>query len=93
MSKYDPLAFMSQANMLTVAMLGSFITFKLLNSFYDNLYEPFVDLLIDSKESEKYYIKIGEYFIQVNMIYKEIIKWIILFAILMIVYNIFFKKN
>lgn len=87
--KYDPLRFINEANMLTVAMLGSFITFKLLNSFYDNLYEPFVDLIIDSKESEKYYIKIGEYFIQVNMIYKEIIKWIILFAVLMIIYNVF----
>lgn len=92
-NQYDPLQFIYEANVLTVAMVGSFITLKLLNSFYDNLYEPFIDLIIDTKESEKYYLKIGEYFIQVNMIFKEIIKWIILISILMIVYNIFIKKQ
>lgn len=85
---YDPIEFISKIEIITLAIIGSFITMKFLNAMYENIYEPMVDVLIDSDKSEKYYIKCGNYYINIDTIIKEIIKWILLIVILMIVYNL-----
>jgi len=85
---YDPLVFVSKMGLLTMAFVVSFVTWKLLNSFYDNLYEPAVETIISNDEANKYYIKIGKNYIQLNSFYKELIKWIIVIFFLMLVYNI-----
>lgn len=90
---YDPVEFMSQAELFTVAMLGSFVTWKFLNALYDNLYEPAVDIVIDSKDTDKYYVKIGTHYVQIGMLIKEFIKWAILIIILMLLYNFIIVKN
>lgn len=91
-SIYDPLEFIYKIELLSIAIVGSFITMKFLNSLYDNLYEPTVDALIDAEKSDKYYFKIGKYYIQIGMVIKEFIKWILLLVILMIIYNIFIGR-
>lgn len=85
---YDPIEFIGKVEVFTIAVLGSFITLKLLHSLYDNLYEPLIDLCVDSDESDKYYIRIGKYYVQIGMIFKEVIKWVVLLIFLMILYNI-----
>lgn len=90
---YDPLEFMNKIGILTVTIIGSFITWKFLNALYDNIYEPSIDMIINSEKTDMYYVKIGKYYVQIGMIFKEFIKWIILIIFLMIAYNIFFKKN
>lgn len=85
---YDPLEFVGKIELLTIAVLGSFITWKFLNSLYDNIYEPTIDVLVNCEKTEKYYIKIGKYYIQIGMIFREFIKWIVLIIILMIIYNL-----
>ncbi len=84
----DPFEFIGKVEVFTIAMLGSFVTLKLLHSLYDNLYEPLVDLFIDSEEPDKYYVRIGKYYVHIGMIVKEITKWVILLIFLMILYNI-----
>ena len=93
---YDPVEFISKVELVTITIIGSFITLKFLNAIYDNLYEPTIDVIIDSEKSDKYYIKIGKYYIQAGMLIKEFIKWFILIMLLMLVYNIIkpnHKKN
>jgi hypothetical protein len=85
---YDPIKFIEKVEVFTIAVVGSFITIKLLNAMYDNLYEPIIDLFIDSEKPDQYYIKIGKYYVQIGMIFKEIIKWIILIFFLMVLYNL-----
>lgn len=89
---YDPLEFINKIELLTVAIIGSFFTMKFLNALYDNLYEPAMDVVIDSEKSDKYYLKIGKYYVQIGMILKEFIKWFVLIIILMIIYNLFIHK-
>ena len=86
---YNPLEFINKIELLTIAIIGSFITMKFLNALYENLYEPTIDVMIDSEKSDKYYIKIGKYYVQIGMIIKEFIKWFLLIILLMIIYNIF----
>lgn len=90
---YDPLEFMNKIGILTVTIIGSFITWKFLNALYDNIYEPSIDMIINSEKTDMYYVKIGKYYVQIGMIFKEFIKWVILIIFLMIAYNIFLKKN
>ena len=90
---YDPVDFMTHAELFTITMLGSFVTWKFLNALYDNLYEPAIDILIESKESEKYYIKIGDHYVQAGMLVKEFIKWALLIIVLMIFYNFVVIRN
>ena len=56
---YDPVKFLTKINIFTIAVLGSFITWKLLNCLYTNIYDPAIDVLIDSTETDKYYTRIG----------------------------------
>ena len=91
-SIYDPLEFINKIELLSIAIIGSFITLKFLNALYDNLYEPAVDVLIDADKSDKYYFRIGKYYIQIGMVIKEFIKWLLLIVLLMIIYNIFIGR-
>jgi large-conductance mechanosensitive channel len=90
---YDPIEFVSKIELFTIAIIGSFITMKFLNSMYENIYEPVLDVVIDSEKTDNYYIKIGKYYIQIGMIIKEFIKWLLLILILMIVYNLLVHKR
>ena len=89
---YDPFAFIGKIEVITIAIIGSFITMKLLNSLYEGIYEPMVDVLVDSKKTDDYYVHIGNYYVNIGVIFKEFIKWFILLIILMIIYNIFAHK-
>ncbi len=93
MKTYDPVEFINKVEILTIAIVGYFITMKFLNAIYNNLYEPAMDILIDSEKSDNYYFKVGKYYIQTNTIVKEFIKWFLVIIILMIIYNIFFCKS
>jgi hypothetical protein len=85
---YDPFEFVYEVELFTIAMLASFITWKFLNAMYENIYEPSIDVIIDSNKTENYYIKIGNHYIQIGMIIKEFIKWVVLLIVLMIAYNL-----
>lgn len=85
---YDPFEFINSVELFTIAMLGSFVTWKFMNTLYDNLYEPTVDLLIECNNTDKYYIKIGKYYVQIGMIFKEFIKWLLIIILLMIIHNV-----
>ena len=90
---YDPFQFISKVELFTIAIIGSFITMKFLNAIYENLYEPALDVVIDTEKSDKYYIKMGKYYVQAGMIIKEFIKWFILIILLMLIYNLFIGRH
>lgn len=93
---YDPIEFIGKVEFFTIAVVASFITMKLLNGIYENMYEPVINTMIDSKDCNKYYAKIGKYYVQIDSIIKEFIKWIVLIIILMVIYNIYahhFKRK
>ena len=90
---YDPFEFIGKIGLLTIAIIGSFITMKFLNAVYESIYEPAIDVFMDTEKSDNYYIKIGKYYVQASMIIKEFIKWIILIIILMLIYNVFITYN
>ena len=48
--------FISKIELLTIAIIKSFITMKFLNA----IYEP----VMDSDKPDKYYLKIGKYYVQ-----------------------------
>lgn len=89
---YDPLVFVHEMELLTMAVVGSFITWKLLNCLYDNLYEPVIDTVIDDRNADKYYVRIGKYYVQLHLVFKTIIKWVIVIIFLMLAFNLL-KKN
>ena len=89
---YDPFHFISKWQLFTIAIVGSFITMKFLNAIYENYYEPTIDIVLDSEKTDKYYIKIGKYYVQAGAIIKEFIKWFILIILLMLIYNLFIRK-
>lgn len=88
---YDPVKFMNEVGLFTMAFVVSFVTWKLLNALYDNLYEPSIENIICTNSTDKYYLKIGKQYIQLNIVFKEIIKWIIVIIFLMLLYNIIKK--
>ena len=88
---YDPIEFISKVEIFTIAIIASFITLKLLNAIYENIYEPFINILVDDNQTDTYFIKIGDYYIQADIIIKEFIKWFLLILLLMIIYN--FLRN
>jgi len=93
---YDPLSFVSKVEIISFAVLGSFVTYRFFNSLYDNLFDPSLDYVVHAKNTHKYYIKIGSSYVQIENIIKDTIKWLILILILMIIYNVvskFTKKN
>lgn len=86
---YNPIAFAYQIEALTLTLVGSFVTMKFLNVIFENLYQPIMDSVIESKSTDKYYFKIGSYYIQADIIIKEFIKWIVIIILLMVVHNIY----
>lgn len=96
-SIYDPIEFINKIELLSIAIIGSFFTIKFLNALYENLYEPTIDIMVNSEKTDKYYVKIGKYYVQIGMIFKEFVKWVLLILLLMIFYNVlvhkFNKKN
>ena len=86
---YDPFTFVGKVGLLTIAIIGSFVTMKLLNSLYEGIYEPMVDVLVDSKRTDDYYLHIGNYYVNIGMVVKEFIKWFLLVILIMIIYNIY----
>jgi len=88
---YDPVEFIGKIELLTVAIVGSFVTMKFINSLYENIYEPTMDAIIDSEKSDKYYMRIGKYYVQTSLVLKEFIKWFVLIIALMIIYNLLRK--
>lgn len=89
---YDPFEFIDKIELFTIAIIGSFITMKLLNALYENIFEPMVDVMVDSDKTDSYYVRIGNYYVQIGMIVKEFIKWFLLIIILMIIYNLLAHK-
>jgi hypothetical protein len=89
---YDPFEFIGKIELFTIAIIGSFITMKLLNALYETIYEPMVDVLVDSDKTDSYYVRIGNYYVQIGMVIKEFIKWFLLIIILMIIYNLFMHR-
>lgn len=94
---YDPFQFIGKIEVFTIAIVASFITMKFLNSLYDSVYEPVIDNLVNTEDIDKYYIKMGKYYIQGDTIVKDFIKWFILIIILMLIYNLvvryYYRKN
>jgi len=90
---YNPIEFVQEIELFTVAMIGSFASWRLMNIIYDNIYEPIVDVMIDGEKTDKYYAIIGRYNIQIGIVVKEIIKWIIMIIFLMLLYNIMIRYS
>lgn len=90
-STYDPLEFIGKIELITIALVGSFVTLKFLSAIYDNLYEPAMETLMDFEKTDKYYMKFGKYYVQISLVVKEFIKWFLLIMVLMIVYNLLRK--
>jgi large-conductance mechanosensitive channel len=91
--KYNPIEFVVTIELFTIGVLGSFVTWKLLNVCYENLYEPCIDYALENKDYDKYYINIGTNKLKVGYLIKEFIKWIVIIIILMIVYNWYNDKS
>lgn len=89
---YDPIKFIQKIELFTVAIIGSFVTMKLLNAIYDNLYEPAMEIILDANKTNMYYVKFGKYYMNIGTIFKEFIKWFVLIILLMFFYN-FITKN
>ena len=84
---YDPVVFVSKVKIFSLAVVGSFVTMKLINSLYDCLYEPVINNWIKPTYSENYYLPIGRDMVKIDSLVKDILKWLILIIILMIIYN------
>jgi len=82
----DPIQFFKKMELFTIAIVASLISWKLLNSIYDNFYQPIVDSVIDDDNAQSYYIDTGKTTIPIGKFINDIIKWLIIFIILMIIY-------
>jgi hypothetical protein len=90
---YDPVEFVNETKIITLAIIGSFITFKLCDCLYTTLYDPIIDIIIDGKESDQYYLKLGKYHVSLHSVFKELIKWIIIIIFLMFLYNVLVRRH
>lgn len=90
---YDPIQFISNVEILTITIIGSYITMKLLNALYENIYEPCIDLVINCGRTDQYYIQIGDYYVPAGLVIKEFIKWFLLVIVLMIIYNVLVNRR
>ena len=89
---YDPVEFIRKIEFLTITLIGSFITMKLFNSIYENLYDPFIDTYVNSNNAKNYYLPMGKYYIQIGNVINEFIKWFFVFSMLMLLYNCWLYK-
>lgn len=85
---YDPMEFLHEAEILTVAVIGTFATWKLLTIFYDTVYDPSIDLFLTSTDVDKYYVRIGKKYVKLDPLFREGIKWVLVIIVLMFVYNL-----
>lgn len=92
-STYNPLKFVGQIEILTLTIIGAFMTMKFLNSIFDNLYQPIMDTIISSNNAHKYYLRIGKYYVQADTLIREFIKWFVIVVLLMIFHNICIKYS
>jgi len=90
---YDPIEFIDKIELLTITMIGTFATWRLMNVLFDNIYEPIIDNIISEKRTDEYYTKFGRYYIQIGTVMKEFIKWIVMLIFLMLVFNIMKSFN
>uniref|UniRef100_A0A6C0CAZ3 Uncharacterized protein n=1 Tax=viral metagenome TaxID=1070528 RepID=A0A6C0CAZ3_9ZZZZ len=90
---YDPIEFIDKIELITITMIGTFATWRLLNVIYDNIYEPIIDNIISEKKTDEYYTKIGRYYIQIGIVMKEFIKWVVMLIFLMLIFNIMKHLN
>lgn len=88
---YNPMKFLSTAEIVTIAVLASFVTMKLFNSIYENVYEPAIESVVESEKTQDYYLRIGKYYVQADILVKEFIKWLVVILLLMLLYNIFLR--
>ena len=84
MKTNNPIAFISGLELFTATIVGGFISWKLLNSIYDNLFIPVYDSTVETNNAENYYVNIGPDGMPIGKLIHEIIKWIILIIILMV---------
>lgn len=85
---YDPFEFSNAIKIITFTTIGSFISWRFLNSIYDNVCTPAIDTLVNADGANKYCIKFGDYYLRADIIIKEFIKWLILILLLMLAYNL-----
>ena len=90
---YDPLKFIDGIEIFTIAMVASFVTWKLLNSLYEHMYEPVINHIIPDSQCQRYYVRTGKYQIKVGFIYKEFVKWIFIIILLMIFHNLISMRH
>lgn len=90
---YDPFEFIGKAELFTVTMLGSFVTWKLINVLYDHFYVPVIDVAVDNKGCDEYVLKVGNNYVRIGVIINEFIKWAIIIIIIMIIYNLLIHKK
>ncbi len=86
---YNPIEFLGTVELFTIAMIASFASWKLLNSFYEDVYEPMIDIVLDDDQCQKYVVQTSQFEIRAGVLLKEIFKWIIIIIILMIAHNIY----
>lgn len=90
---YNPVKFTSSVNILTIAMVGGYISWRLMNALYEELYNPLMNSLIPNEECRKHFLKIKGHRVNVGIILKEFVKWLVLVIVLMIIYNIALHKT
>ena len=90
---YDPLEFIGKIELITITIVGSFVTWKFINALYENMYEPFIDVMIESNHCDEYYVRFGNKYIKIGQLVKDFIKWVIILIIIMIIYNVYLRYN
>jgi large-conductance mechanosensitive channel len=82
---------MYEVEIFTIAMIASFATWKLLNTFYDNMYTPLFDVIVDDPSCDQYVLKIGKYHVKLGEVIKDLFKWVLVIIVLMICHNLINK--
>ena len=86
---YSPFKFTRELEIISIAVIASFVTMKLLNGLYEHVYEPVITRCIMKNDTKKYYLIINDTYFKLGNIVEEISKWVIIILLLMIVYNIY----
>jgi large-conductance mechanosensitive channel len=84
--------FIKQLKLLTVTVIGSFITLKLINALHDYLYEPIVSSSVKKKDADKWFIKIGPNLIPASQLVDIIIRYMVFIIVLLIIFIIINKE-
>jgi hypothetical protein len=87
MCEYNPVKFLQDNKIVTISVIGAYVSWKLFGVLYECLYSPLVDNMIDTNGTENYYFRIGNNYIRAGPIFEELIKWSIIIVTLMFFYN------